>query len=105
MITPADSVYISGPMTGRPAFNIPLFLRVENRLRWRYGCRVLNPARQPAGLTWQEYMQRDIDLLRGASVILQLPGWQQSRGAKIELDFAMMQGARVVCARAAEVIR
>lgn len=104
LIHPTDTVYISGPMTGRPAFNIPLFIRVEKRLRWRYGCGVLNPGTLGAGQSWQWYMREDVKMLSRASVLLQLPGWDTSRGARIEADIAAMHGIRAVCARAAGVV-
>lgn len=104
MITASDTVYISGPMSGRPAFNCPLFHRVERRLLWLYNCEVLNPAKAPEGLTWQEYMRIDLELLRRATIILLLPGWEKSRGATIEKEFATMLGLPPVCAVAAGVV-
>jgi hypothetical protein len=95
-ITPSDTAYISGPMTGLPDFNIPTFIAMEHVLRSRYGCEVLNPARQPAGLSWTEHMRRDVELLRRATVIVALPGHDKSRGARIELDLACMAGLPVV---------
>jgi len=96
MITSKDTVYISGPMTGMPDLNIPLFIAVGMLLRSRYGCGVINPAKQPLRSSWEEYMRYDVDRLRYATVLLQLPGWQGSRGAAIEFNLALMHGVLIV---------
>jgi len=86
MISPEDKVYISGPMSGRPFFNRPLFVVAGELLRHRFGCTVLNPAltTDDFSLSWVDYMRMDMELLHGATKLLMLPGWQRSRGANIE---------------------
>lgn len=92
-------VYISGPMTGLPNFNHDEFNRVAAELRNR-GYEVLNPAEtkveeypldfQPRNENderkmWQAYMREAIRMMMDADVIVTLPGWEKSRGAKIEV--------------------
>ena len=96
MITADDKVYVSGPMTGRPYFNKLSFFRLDVTLRRVYGCEVLNPATMPDGLTWEEYMRLDLEMLRRATILYQLPGWEYSRGAVIEHDVALMGGLLVL---------
>lgn len=96
MIKPYDTAYLCGPMTGLPNFNHPAFNAAEAAIRERYGCRVLNPARQPDGLTWEEYMQRGCADVVSASVVIVLPGWQLSKGAQEEMACAAIHGIRVV---------
>lgn len=96
MICAKSVAYVSGPMTGYPDANRPAFEAAEELLRQRFGCEVLNPARWPDGLSWQQYMRLDVAMLRRASVVVVLPGWQQSRGAMIEVELARMHGTPVV---------
>lgn len=87
-LTPDDIVYISGPMTGLPAFNKPLFRIVEAKLRIAVGCEVLNPARHPDGLKHSEYMRLAGRDLQEATAVVFLPGYQASQGAMWELATA-----------------
>jgi len=93
------SAYISGPMTGLLEQNYPEFFAYEKR--WsEAGWRILNPARfnpvieihkkdhriKPgseegrAASIWQ-----DLEAIRETDVILMLPGWEHSIGARAEL--------------------
>ena len=84
MITKDDVVYIAGPMTGLPELNYPAFNAMEKWLKEMYQCKVLNPARQPDGLTYQEYMRRAYIDIDNATAVFFLHGWKNSRGAKNE---------------------
>lgn len=80
-------VYISGPMTGIPEFNYPAFHAAE--AAWAAaGWEVLNPARNPDGLSWAEYMRLDIAMVLRADMLVTLPGWEASRGAQLEWTIA-----------------
>ena len=93
------SAYISGPMTGISKQNYPEFFAYEER--WtQAGWRILNPARfnpaieihkknprikpgteeSRAASIWQ-----DLEAIRETDVILMLPGWEHSIGARAEL--------------------
>lgn len=91
----SDILYLSGPMTGLPDFNHPAFDFAAELLRG-YGFEVLNPAEQPKRPTWEEYMRHDIKLLMDATVLIQLAGWKQSRGALIEAQLALALGIEIV---------
>ncbi|WP_238552926.1 DUF4406 domain-containing protein [Paenibacillus alvei] len=81
-------IYLSGPMTGLPEYNHPAFHLAALRLR-RAGYRVLNPADVVVEKEdWGSYMRADIKLLMDADMVAVLPGWEQSRGARIEVDLA-----------------
>ena len=58
LFSPEDIVYIAGPMTGKPLFNYVKFFGYAGLLKKEYGCTVLNPARQPNGLTYKQYLAR-----------------------------------------------
>lgn len=81
MITAQDTVYIAGPMAGLPNLNYPAFNETEKWLKQEFGCSVLNPARQPDGMTYQEYMRLAYADLDQASAVFFLRGWKKSRGA------------------------
>lgn len=98
-------VYLAGPMTGIPQFNIPAFDNEALRLR-AVNVDVVSPAeldgfemRQhllksatgsvedyPEGMTWGQFLGRDIELLvdDGIEAVVVLPGWENSKGARLE---------------------
>lgn len=83
-------VYISGPITGllyeevEKAFN-----EAEVRLQER-GYEVVNPLKNglPRESTWNEHMRADLKLLLDCDAIYMLDGWNNSKGAMIELKLA-----------------
>lgn len=94
------SVYISGPMTGVPEFNRPVFNREAAYLR-ALGFEVENPAENlPCG-SWLANMRLAITRLVRCDWVLMLPGWRWSKGAKIEHRLARDLGLRIEYAKAA----
>lgn len=84
---PRDEItlYLSGPMTGILDFNFPMFDRVAATLRHR-GWRVVSPADfgHKPGDTWESHLQRDLFLVGQCDALVQLPGWEESKGATLE---------------------
>lgn len=89
-------VYISGPMTGHPAFNYESFRIAAKKLRG-LGHEVVSPAEldeeqhggppDPATVTpeaYVDYLSRDLLHVLEVDGVVALPGWQKSRGAKLE---------------------
>jgi hypothetical protein len=99
-------LYIAGPMTGIPQFNYPAFEAMARSLR-RADYDVVSPAEMddPAtqaaalashdgapgtgsanGETWGDFLARDVKLIAddGIEGIVVLPGWANSRGARLE---------------------
>ncbi|MEE6280176.1 DUF4406 domain-containing protein [Georgenia sp. MJ170] len=89
------AVYIAGPMTGLPDFNRPAFHATAALLAVFGGWRAINPARQPDGLTWEEYVRRGLADVRRADAVYLLPGWRDSRGATREVVQAFRLGLPV----------
>lgn len=88
--------YVSGPMTGIESFNRPAFFAAEELLLAMGAASVYNPARHPDGLSWDDYMRLDLAGMRDCAVFVRLPGWESSRGARIENDLAVMGGMVVL---------
>jgi hypothetical protein len=88
-------VYLAGPMTGLPELNFPAFHDAAARLR-AHGYEVVSPAEvnPEPDLEWAVCLRRDIPHLCTCDVIALLPGWEKSRGAKLELHIADALGMR-----------
>ena len=96
MFKPNDIVYISGPMSKHHHWNFPKFFGIEATLRHDFGCRVLNPAREESGLSWEQYMTLDRAKVEVCTHILMLENWELSRGACQEKDWAETMGKTVI---------
>lgn len=99
-------IYIAGPMTGLPQNNFPAFDAAATKLR-EWGHEVVSPAElddpsdralamsdMPATKTWGDFLARDVKLIAdgGIEAIAFLPGWGNSRGARLEAYIALMCG-------------
>jgi uncharacterized protein DUF4406 len=100
-----EKVYIAGPMSGVPQFNIPAFDAAAADLRQR-GYFVVSPAEldDPAireeclqspdgaptlktsnGATWGTFLARDVIIVADkVDGVVLLDGWLKSRGARLE---------------------
>lgn len=90
-------IYVAGPMTGLPELNFPAFHAAAKKLR-ALGNDVINPAEiniDPAA-GWSECMRADIAQLVTCHAIYLLPGWEFSRGAKLEVHIAESLGMAVM---------
>jgi hypothetical protein len=84
-------LYLAGPMSGCPSHNAPLFHRVAGLLR-RQGYSVFNPAENNDGGVPRPrsfYMRLDIPALLQSEAVVVLPGWEESRGASLEVWLAL----------------
>lgn len=82
-------LYLAGPMTGIEALNFPLFHAEAARLR-ALGYEIVNPAElnPDPGMSWLDCMRVDIAELVKCDGVALLPGWEQSRGARLEQRIA-----------------
>lgn len=90
-------IYIAGPMTGLPDFNYPAFNAEAARLR-ALGYHVENPAENPGQQSWAAYMRVAIRQMLTCDTIALLPGWEQSKGARLELSIARRVGLKLALA-------
>ncbi|WP_212625111.1 DUF4406 domain-containing protein [Pseudomonas sp. PP3] len=89
-------IYLSGPMTGLPGLNFPAFAAMTASLR-AGGHVVTNPAElNPDGGSWNDCMRRDIAALMDCDTVATLPGWEHSKGARLEVHIAGALGMTVV---------
>lgn len=81
-------VYVAGPMTGIPNFNYDAFHEAAERLR-AMGHEVENPAENvnDSG-EWVEWMKLALAQVIRCDGIALLDGWQNSRGAILEVHVA-----------------
>ena len=78
-------LYVAGPMTGLLEFNYPAFNAAADDLRAK-GHAVLNPAdiETVRPQAWDWYMRRAIAMVVQAEGLAMLPGWENSKGARLE---------------------
>ncbi|WP_460069434.1 DUF4406 domain-containing protein [Pseudomonas sp. H2_E05] len=89
-------IYLSGPMTDLPNLNFPAFAAMTTTLR-DSGHAVTNPAElNPDGGSWNDCMRRDIAALMECDTVATLAGWQDSRGASLEVHIGKELGMTVV---------
>ena len=89
-------VFISGPMSGKPGLNFDAFFEMENTLLKNTQCKVINPARNPAGLCYEEYMAINFQSISQSDIILLLDGFEHSPGSLRELQKALEYGCTVL---------
>ncbi len=93
----SGKIYISGPMSGVPEFNFPLFRKVANSLRDK-GYEVVCPTEVDGGSIdklWEYYMVANLQRMMDCQSIMLLPGWEKSRGATTEALLAYMFRFRI----------
>lgn len=92
-------IYLAGPMTGLPEHNFPAFHAEAARLR-DLGYQVINPAEHGVidGYVWADYLRLDLTKLITCEAIALLPGWDKSKGARLEYHVASELGMQVFTA-------
>lgn len=113
-------VFLSGPMTGQSCYNVAAFAEAHHRLIELGAADVYDPAVEyltdpdPTHKTHEMYMQRCINELtrlsdvmtfeedgrlnrwsRSWDVLVSLPGWKDSEGARVEAEVAKAIGIEV----------
>ena len=95
------TIYIAGPMTGRPNYNYDAFASAAAHLRG-LGYTVASPHEidfgedTPGTQPYPVYIKGGLDLLLKCDSICLLPGWPKSKGAMLELNTAVAAGMTVL---------
>jgi len=99
-----EVVYISGPMTGYPNFNREAFVKAEMNLIGK-GKEVVSPSLleqddegmlwKPLQGRWEHYLKIALSKMLLCNAIVMLPGWEQSKGAKLERYIAEVLGYKI----------
>lgn len=99
-------IYIAGPMTGLPGWNFPAFDDAADRLHGQRDVVIINPAdnfgRQTDLPRWR-YISKSLDQINALArvsyaapgsecMIIVLDGWQNSSGARLEVEAAHQLG-------------
>ena len=91
-------IYISGSITGTHDF-MERFSIAQKKLE-RDEHDVVNPAlvnsNLPKSTTYSEYMDMSICMLKMCDAIYLLDGWKSSRGANLEIIFAMLNDKKIL---------
>lgn len=99
------TIYLAGGITGDEKYKVRfsaakrmLLREGEDRLdsmERYYGTpradKVLNPAELPEDWPGKVYMDVCLAMIRAADLVVFLPGWEQSRGASLEMQYCRYQ--------------
>src|SRR6056297_1520146 len=115
MMRYCKSIYIAGPMRGKPFFNFPAFDAAHDKME-DGGWSAISPADMDRDygfdaldmdsdsdwndmslvpFTKEECMERDLEAVKNADAIYMLKGWQDSTGAQAEYWCAKWLGKEI----------
>lgn len=92
------TVYIAGGITGVGNYKERFAAAKEWLLKvspYPTADVVLNPAELPEGWPNGLYMDVCLAMIRAADLVAFLPGWEQSRGASLEMQYSRYEGKPV----------
>lgn len=90
-------IYISGKITGIEAEAAQLFEAAENHLR-SLGKVPVNPMKlkHDHDKTWESYMVECLMAMVECDEVYMLSNWQDSKGAKLEMEYAKQWKLKVI---------
>lgn len=108
-------IYLSGPMTGYPSYNVTGFATYARLLRLQTDHEIINPfdldsddvlsksvasedGRHFSEQEWAEFIARDVRVVANCDAIAVMPGWINSRGCAVETMVASILGRQVLYA-------
>lgn len=88
-------IYLAGKISGDPDYK-KKFAENARRLEERAGVTVISPAVMPEGLSKADYMRVCLAMLDSADEAAFLPDWEDSPGAKLEMQWCLYTGKQVI---------
>lgn len=99
------TIYIAGPMAHLPLLNFPAFYKAEEQLE-KEGWRTVNPARFDKvfnvhaegveGKLLDAVCESELAAIPHLDAIYLLKGWENSKGARLELKAALEHGLEII---------
>lgn len=80
------TIYISGSITNEPKYK-ELFKKAHDELEAR-GYKVVNPSCLHESMTYKQYIDITLEMLKSCDVIYMLKNWEYSKGAVFEHTYA-----------------
>lgn len=87
-------IYIAGKINGLKNYR-EVFKKAEGKLIAE-GNVVMNPAVLGEGFEYKTYMPICLDMLEACEVVYMLSNWKDSKGARLEHDYAKLQGKQII---------
>lgn len=91
---PFKFVYVAGKVTNLPNYR-EVFKEAVTKLE-NVGCICMNPAELPEGFPWEAYMPICYAMIDQCEAIYLLKNWKDSKGAKMEYDYAVAHGKIII---------
>jgi len=89
-----SKIYIAGKITGLPNYK-KVFKKAETSLEG-IGFVTMNPARLNIGFTQEEYLEICYKMIDACDMVYMLNNWKDSKGATIELDYALKNNKKII---------
>lgn len=95
------TAYLAGPMSGIEAFNFPAFQEAARELGYMgfglvYHTATGTPPAPADAAPWPVYLRVALRKMLGCDAVVVLPGWRESKGARLEVYVALELGMPVV---------
>ena len=87
-------VYIAGKINGLDNYR-KLFKEAEDTFI-DAGYKVMNPAVLGEGFNYEVYLPICLAMLEACDTVYMLNNWEDSKGAKVELEYAKVQGKQII---------
>lgn len=89
-----NKVYIAGKITGLSNYK-EKFAATEKELTEK-GYLCMNPSILNEGFAWREYIHICLSMIDVCTTVYVLDNWQESEGAKTELQYAIKKGKKII---------